>query len=83
MKIKKIPKGISELEFVNTLKYYPVRSGNKLFELKKWINWAKKQGYANVNTIFITDNIENMRDELSQMRMKAGHSKRYTAYIKF
>lgn len=76
--IYKIPKGKYESQIINKYKCYPVRGGNSLPKLRKWMNWARKN-YPKQEMILI-DNIENMKDRLSKIRRKANLDYRYSIY---
>jgi len=81
MKIIKLPKGKYGYEIIDKYKYYSVRAGNNLTILKNWIKWAKKN-YPQQKFILI-DSINNMKDKLSKIRMKAGYDNRYTVYATY
>lgn len=67
---------------INKRKYYPVRAGNSLSELKRWIKWAKED---HSGQRFIIEDIYSKRMKSKEkaywkMRYKIGMEDKYIVY---
>lgn len=68
---------------VSKYKYYPVRTGNSVTALRKWIGWAKK---TSPKQKFVIQNLyaERMKDKkwkaYWKMRYKTGNEEKYLVY---
>ena len=51
----------------NPALYYPVRAGNSLTDLKKWMKWAKKN-YPKQKLIIVDYYTPRMKDKRSEIR---------------
>lgn len=67
----------------NKFKWYPVRAGNSLPELRKWIRWAKKN-YKEQRFVIVDYYKKRMKDkknrEYWKMRYKGGMEDKYMVY---
>ena len=64
-----------------TDKYNPIRSGNSLLELKKWIKWSKSYYPKTKNRIIILDLINQFKsNDYWMMKYKSGKEHRYIVY---
>lgn len=69
---------------VDTFKYYLVRTSNSLSDLKKWISWARKNGYK--QKIIIRDTLKHTPKEYindHKTMIKQGREWRYHAYASY
>ena len=66
-------------------KWYPVRNGNSLTTLKKWINWAKKD--SNQKFVIVDYYTSRMKDkkykEYWKARYMGGHESKYMVYATY
>ena len=69
--------------YPDSKKYYPVRAGNSLPELRKWINWAKKN-YKGQKLIIVNEYKIRMKDkkyrDYWKMRYKLNLESKYIVY---
>lgn len=70
-------------KWIRLANYYPVREGNNLTELKKWIKWAKKN-YPKQKFVIVDLYKKRMKDkkykEYWKTRYMGGHESKYMVY---
>jgi hypothetical protein len=68
---------------VDKSKYYPVRAGNNLTELRQWVKWAEKNSGNQkfiLYDLFKDKSISKENMEYFKRRIKGGFEERYTVY---
>ncbi len=65
-------------------KYYPVRAGNSLTELRRWIKWSKRSMNPKQRFVIVDYYTPRMKDkklkEYWKARYMGGHESKYMVY---